>query len=293
MTVFNLGYRAYVTPKGGWFRPVLAITRRSFFTSIRWPCRAVLVTAAFPLFFKLLQVYSVGLAEDTSDLPKGMAQMLSRELNPWRFGDGLFFELISLEIFFVVLMLMVTGAGQIAEDFRTGALQIYFSRPIDQAQYVLGKLGAVVLFGLIVTLAPSIILFGACCAFAPDWSFLTENPFLPLKFTAFSLLVSAVLGAAVLALSALGRNGRMVGIAFAGGYFFSTLLGRVLPRIFQDPRWEVVHIGNALDAVGRSLFTAGPVVDSPPGLSRILVAGILVVSIFLFAKRVNPVEVVS
>jgi ABC-type transport system involved in multi-copper enzyme maturation permease subunit len=293
MTVFDLGYRPLETPKGGWLRPIISITRRSFATNVRWPFFAILVTASFPLFFKLLQVYSIGLTDDSSELPRDAVRMFSRVLAPYGYGDGIYFELISIEIFFVVILMMVTGAGQIAEDFRTGALQIYFSRPIDQAQYLLGKLGAVVLYGLTVTLAPCIVLFAACCAFAPDWSFLTGNPYLPLKFTAFSLLVSGVLGAAVLALSALGRNGRMVGIAFAGGYFFSTVLGRVLPKIFEDRRWEVVHIGNALDAVGRSFFTTGPEVHAPLGIARIIVIGVLVAALALFAKRVNPVEVVS
>ena len=48
------------------------------------------------------------------------------------------------------------------------------------------------------------------------------------------LLTSLVLGGLVLGLSSLGRRGWLVGLLFAGGYLFTSTLGRVLPEILGD-----------------------------------------------------------
>jgi len=188
--------------------------------------------------------------------------------------------------------MMLAGSGQIAEDLRTGALQIYFSKPITWFDYLLGKLGTVVAAGLMLTLLPGMILFVATLAFAPDLGFLIENPLLPLKIVAFSLLVSVVLGSLVLAFSSLGSRGRMVGVAFAGGYFFTMVLSRVLTAIFDDPRWEAVHIGKCLDAAGRTIFTEGPNVSAPPELAWGMLASLTLFSLVLLSRRVNAGEAV-
>jgi len=293
MPVYDLGYRPYEGPRSGRWARWWPISRRCLRASLRWPFVVVLILGSFPLLIRLLFAYATGMAARPGRASGPGAEILAGIVNPWGFGDGLFFELISYEIFWVVLLLVVAGAGQIAEDFRTGALQIYFAKPITQLDYVIGKLGTVVLAALMLTLAPSVLLFLGVAAFAPDWSFLAENPWLPLKVLGFSLLVATVLGSVVLALSSLGRRGRMVGITFAGGYFFSMVLGKVLPRIFRDPRWEAVHVGNCLDAAGRSLFAEGPAVDAPAGAAWVVLGILVVGSMLVFTRKVNAVEVVS
>jgi ABC-2 type transport system permease protein len=283
MPIFDQGYRPYEGERKTRGLRWWPITRACFRTSIGWPFFLVLVVGAFPLMFRLIEAYATGAG---STLIPGFRTR-------WGFGDGLFFELISAETFIVVLLLSVTGAGQISEDFRSGALQIYFSRPIRQTDYVLGKLGAVMLFAFLLTLAPGLILLAACAAFAPDFSFLTENPLLPLKIIAFSLVISLTLGSIVLALSSLGRRGRLVGLTFAGGYFFTMVLSKVLPKIFHDSRWEVVHLGRCLDAVGRTIFLEGSPVYAPPELAFGILASLTTLSLVLLARRVDAVEVVS
>ncbi|MHC4473640.1 MAG: hypothetical protein ACYS99_22100, partial [Planctomycetota bacterium] len=154
-------------------------------------------------------------------------------------------------------------------------------------------LGTVVAAASLLTLAPGLVLLIASLAFAPDWSFITENPLLPLKIVGFALLISIVLGSLVLAISSLGRRGRMVGVTFAGGYFLTMVLGRAMPRIMRDARWEVVHIGNCLDAAGRTLFNAGPKPSAPPDLSWGILCGLFFLCVLILARRVKTVEVVQ
>ena len=285
MPVFDQGYRVYEGPRKTRGFRWWPITRACFRASLRWPSFVVLVFGSFFLFYRIFMAYAAGTGAAVFPLP-GL-------LTGWGFGDGLFYQLLSYEIFPVVLMLAVVGSGQIADDFRSGALQIYFSRPIGQFDYVIGKLGAVVLFASLLTVLPGLILLIACAAFAPDWSFITENPLLPLKVLAFSLVICTVLGSLVLAISSLGNRSRLVGLTFAGGYFLSMVLGKVLPQIFRDPRWEVVHLGRCLDAVGRSFFSKGDPVYAPPELAWGICASLTLLSVIILSRRVDAVEVVS
>ncbi len=283
MPVFTQGYRPYEGPRRTPVLRFLPIARTSLAVSIRWPFFAVLVVASVPLFRKLFEAYAAGAG----------AALFPGVPMKWGFTDGLFYELVSQEIFPAVLLLLVTGAGQIADDFRSGALQIYFSKPIRPLDYLLGKLAAVTLSALFVTLGPVLVLLTACLAFAPDFSFLRDNPLLPLRAAAFALLVSLSLGAAVLAVSSLARSGRAVGLLFGGGYFLTMVLSRVLDRLFDDARYAAVHVGKCLDAAGLAFFVEGPTPPAPIDLSFGILGSLFSVSVLVLAFRASRVEVVG
>lgn len=298
MPVYDLGYRAYEGPvKGRLFR-WWPIAWRCFRTSIRWPFVVTAFLGSFFLFFRCLQAYAIGIASDPTQqmtrveakIAHGLQRMMADRFS---FDDGLFYSLLSDEIFFVVLILWVVGAGQIAEDFRTGALQIYFSKPISQLDYVLGKLGAVLLGAVCLTILPSVVLLLHVIAFAPDWTWLTENPWLPLKILAFSGVIGVVLGSLVLAISSFARSGRMAGITFFGLYIFSAVLGHVLPEIFSDPGWNAVYLGDCLDSAGHSIFPGSAIPDVDPGIAWLVLTGIVIASLLVFIRKVDAVEVVS
>ena len=280
MPVFDQGYRPYEGKlKSRVFR-WWPITRRCLGTVKKRPLIVALCVAAGPLLFHLVTVYGASLQAEKWNIKIQQG-----------FGDGLFFQLLSSQIFCTVLVLLVVGSGQIAEDIRTGALQIYFARPITHADYVLGKMGTVLAAAGLTTLVPGLILLVGCMLFAPDWTFLRQNPWLPLKITGFALLISFVLSALVLAFSSLGRRGRMVAVTFAGTYVFTMVLGKALPRMLHDWRWEVVHIGNCLDAVGRTLFNAGVTPSAPAGIAGAILGGLFLAGVIVLARRVRAVEV--
>jgi len=297
MPVYDLGYRAYEGRVRGRILRWWPIAWRCFRTSMRWPFYVATVIATIPLFVKLLQAYAIGLASDPSQLTKVEARIvraMQRGLpETFGYGDQLFYSLISNEIFFAVLILWVVGAGQIAEDFRTGALQIYFAKPITQLDYILGKLGTAILAAWWLTLVPSVLLFLTVAAFAPDWTWLTGNPWLPMKILAFSTLVGLVLGSLVLAISSFARSGRMAGLTFFGLYMFSAVLGHVLPEIFDDRAFKAVHFESCLDAAGHAIFPGSPVPEVSVTTALLVLTGVVLASLLAFIRKVEAVEVVS
>ena len=67
----------------------------------------------------------------------------------------------SLFVYSMILMVLsaTVGASIISRDVRHRALLMYFSRSITRADYLLGKFLALVLFLLLVTLGPGLLLF--------------------------------------------------------------------------------------------------------------------------------------
>jgi ABC-2 type transport system permease protein len=297
MPVYELGYRAYEGKLRSRLFRWWPIAWRCFRTSMRWPFIAVSIVGLIPLFIRLLQAYAIGIAADSTQLTRVEArivQVLQRGMGgTFEYGDQLFFSLISGEVLWAVLLLWFVGAGQIAEDFRTGALQIYFAKPITQLDYVLGKLGTVMLGAFWLTLLPGVILLLAVASFAPDWAFLTENPWLPLKILGFSCVIGFVFGSLVLAISSFARSGRMAGLTFFGLYIFSAVLGHVLPRIFNDQAWKAVYLKNCIDAVGHDFFPASPLPEVSPTTAWIVLGAVVIASFMVFVRKVEAVEVVS
>src|SRR2546423_7429004 len=59
---------------------------------------------------------------------------------------------------FVFLVTITLGAASIAADRRANALQIYLSKPLTRAEYILGKLSVLLAFLLFITWVPAILL---------------------------------------------------------------------------------------------------------------------------------------
>jgi len=125
---------------------------------------------------------------------------------------------------FAMLVVYHLGRNAIAEDLRTGALAVYFSRPVSFAQYLGGKWLAVALGVAGVTLAPGLVL--------AVFQALVGEQTGPLVFlrAALSLVVltallAAVEGAVVLAISSLAPRGRVAGIVWVLVFFLSAGLG--------------------------------------------------------------------
>jgi len=298
MPVYDMGYRAYEGRILGRTFRWWPIVWRCFRTSVRWPFIVAVVIGTIPLFLRLIQAYAIGLANDPTLGPASLEAKIARGLSralpeTFGYGDGLFFDLLSGEILPAVLVIWFVGAGQIAEDFRTGALQIYFARPITQLDYILGKLGAVMLAAFCLTLLPGVLLFLTVCAFAPDWTWLTGNPLLPLKILGFSTVIGLVLGSLVLAISSFARSGRMAGLTFFGLYIFSAVLGHVLPAIFDSQAWNAVYLKGCLDSVGHAIFVGSDLPEVSPSTAWIVLLGVVIASLLAFIRKVEAVEVVS
>ncbi|MBX7080559.1 MAG: ABC transporter permease [Nannocystaceae bacterium] len=123
---------------------------------------------------------------------------------------------IGVQLHATALLLAVAAAGLIAEDRRTRAFELYFSRPLRPIDYAIGKALVPLLLSFATLVLPLLGLFGLALGIAPH---VIADELWPLLLPGLlgAIACAAVLSATLLGASAVGERGRTVGVAFVLG----------------------------------------------------------------------------
>ncbi len=281
MPVYDQGYRRYEARhplRQVRFWPIVREALRGLFVR-----KAFLALAAFSwitFVVRLVQVYVVTQFPDAGRvLPV----------------DGrLFGQFLNQQGFFVLLLTVFAGAGLIANDLRSGAIVVYLSRPLTRRDYLLGKLGVLLVVQLLVTLAPALLLWLVAAALAPARFATWQLAWVPPAIVAQSLLMALSLGLACLAISALSRSTRLAGLSFFGLLMLLEAASSILRGVFGRPEWALLSLPAMLRAVGNALFG---VQERALELHWALALGVLLAvgagCLAVLRARVRAVEIVS
>ena len=106
-------------------------------------------------------------------------------------------------LFMLVMLMVVGGAGLIADDLRHNALQLYFSRPLEKRDYLAGKASVLVVLLLSLTLLPGLAFVLFKLLFSGSFSFIATYPWIMLSILAYSAAVTAFFCLYTLVLSSL------------------------------------------------------------------------------------------
>jgi hypothetical protein len=209
----------------------------------------------------------------------------------------LFFYLARMQWIFVFLACLLVGAGLISEDRRANALELYLSRPVTVAQYVLGKFLAIAFFVALVTLVPA--LLAVLAQLALSWNepgeigrLLLLLPRTLVAGCAYVLVPSlVVLGASSLALKA--RNAAVGFVAFL--LLLEGPVSNILTTVFrQDHFWLLSFRHNLGQVVAWLLGYADYAMPTVPvWQSALVLAGWCGLCLWLLLRRVRPVEIVA
>jgi hypothetical protein len=120
---------------------------------------------------------------------------------------------LGVQLHVTALLLAVVAGGLIAEDRRTRAFELYFSRPLGVLDYAIGKGLVAVALPLATIFAPFVALWLLAVGIAPD-DLASELWRLLLPGLCAALLCVALLASTLLGASALGERGRTVGVAY-------------------------------------------------------------------------------
>ena len=196
-------------------------------------------------------------------------------------------------LFFMMLMIMVGGgAGLIADDLRHNALPLYFSRPIRQWDYIGGKGAALALFLLLLTLAPGIVFLLLKLIFSGSAKILSDFPWLPFSFLAWSVFVSAFFSLFTLLLSSLGRNRRFASILILAAYFLSDVFFGIFYAIFREPAFCLVSIQRNLRQASAAFLGAKPPMEVPGIYSILILAAIMAAAVLVLRRKIRGTEVI-
>ncbi|MFT7617863.1 MAG: ABC-2 type transport system permease protein [Planctomycetota bacterium] len=151
---------------------------------------------------------------------------------------GLFFLLLWPQSFIVMFVASAVGAGLIAQDIRSNALEIYLTKPITPLDYILGKLSVVSVFILFTTFLPAMIVFGVAAA---SWQgfFGVAWPVIPLLF-GVCLIASVVNGIVILGLSSLAKSARYATVIWFAIGFISSASASFLRIFTEENLWNFV-----------------------------------------------------
>ncbi len=161
-----------------------------------------------------------------------------------------------IQMFFAMLMVFFIGRGAVGEDLRTGALSVYFSRPVSFMQYLAGKWLAVGVGVLGVTLLPGVVLAIFRWLAEPDAGVLDFLVWVG-SLLLLSGLLSLCMGWVVLAVSALSGRARAAGIVWVVLFFVSFAIGEGLYNATGIYELNALGFGQASEQLAKSLLDGG------------------------------------
>ena len=204
----------------------------------------------------------------------------------------LFRRFLDSQDIFLFFVAVYAGSGSIANDRRANALQLYLSRPLTRAEYVFGKLLILMLFLLLVSWVPAMLLLVVQVLFAGNLTFIFENLFLLPAITVLSFIQALAISSVVLALSSLSPNSRFVGILYAALVFLTQAAYNTLWLTTRDSTWSWISFSADLAQIGDAIFRIPPRYATPLPISFLVVAAVIGLSAVVLERRVRGVEAV-
>ncbi|MHC5039364.1 MAG: ABC transporter permease subunit, partial [Planctomycetota bacterium] len=260
MPIFEKGYRRWEGVLRGRFFRWVTIARMGIRLTWKgkWVRRFVMI-AWLPLLYFGLVFFAVGQMTDVGNLDSAQRmwqfQMLrglfSKTVmeqfiqDPQSFRPLIWSLLIHLfmhytQIFCVMIVVAIVGPKLVSEDLKSRALSLYFSKPLTRVDYVAGKLAVVAFWIGMVTLAPSLTLYGVSILFSPSISTLVQTFGVVPKIFLYSALLMIGCSTIMLALSACTPNSRFLGFIWAGFWVMTSVASRILSVTLFPPYYRNV-----------------------------------------------------
>jgi ABC-type transport system involved in multi-copper enzyme maturation permease subunit len=204
---------------------------------------------------------------------------------------------IGVQMLACTFLLAMVAAGLVAEDRRTGAMELYFSRPLRRRDYILGKLLAAGLVPAATLVVPYVLLWLFVVGMAPPHA---AAPLWGLLLPGLlgAVVAAMVLTATILGLSAVGERGRTVGVIYVVGMLILSSMGDALSDQGQawagylSPMRNVQTLTDAvLDAGGSGLLlgmlTSRPETNPSVAVAVACLVGLTALGLLLLVWRVR------
>jgi ABC-type transport system involved in multi-copper enzyme maturation permease subunit len=204
---------------------------------------------------------------------------------------------IGVQMLACAFLLAMVAAGLVAEDRRTGAMELYFSRPLRRRDYVLGKVLAAGLVPTATLVVPFVLLWILAVGMAPPHA---STPLLGLLLPGLlgAVVGAVVLTATILGLSAMGERGRTVGVIYVVGLLIlssvgdeSSTHGRAWAG-YLSPLRNVQTVADAVldagsDGLLLGMLTSRPEANPSVAISVACLAGLTLLGLFALVWRVR------
>jgi ABC-2 type transport system permease protein len=285
MAVYRRTYTSYsgaLTPAWSRWRVLFRYSRSHLF-------RSKLQTALFVLcfFYPLLCLFSIYLVHNLSFLEKlgtAAGQLVTID-------NRFFFYFVNVQGVLAFVLTAFTGPGLISPDIANGALPLYFCRPFNRAEYVLGKTSVLAILLSEITWIPGLILFAVQASLAGTawtWDHL---------WIAGSLVLScwiwiAILSLLAMALSAWVKWRIVAGALLLAVLFFGAGFAQAVNAVLRTQQGHFIDVVYLMSTVWRGLFRIADqqVISSAEACVALL--AFCAVCLALLVRKVRAYEVV-
>jgi ABC-2 type transport system permease protein len=250
MPIFDQGYQHWKGALSSHAWRWLAITRQGLRGQLKGSIsiiRILLLLAWMPALVLVVVLALWGMFEQGSQtvisllqpiLPPGIASDPHAYRHAlWTIAYSIFFK---VEIFYIMLLVVISGPNLISRDLRFNALPLYFSRPLTRWDYFLGKLGVIAAIVAAVAVVPAAAAYVLGVCFSLDLSVIRDTWRLLPGCILYGLVIVVSAGTIMLALSSLSRRSLYVGIAWFGLWVISSAVAGVLGGIQQQTLYQTI-----------------------------------------------------
>ncbi|MCA9035416.1 MAG: hypothetical protein KDA91_09805 [Planctomycetaceae bacterium] len=124
------------------------------------------------------------------------------------------------QAFIMIPIIGLIAPPLISQDVRSRAFLLYFSRPLTQFQYLLGKLATILLYTTLVTLVPGLLLYTVGVLLSPGIGIVMHTWDIPLRVFAASAVITIPSAILALTFSSLTTESRYASFAWFAIWIF-------------------------------------------------------------------------
>lgn len=190
----------------------------------------------------------------------------------------------------IPLYVGTVGAPLVSNDLRTNALYVYLAKPMRRIDYIAGKLTTILLWGLPVTLLPSLVVWASAISSSNEQLQLSHPGEILLELALVQFFILVVLGLVAVALSSLTKRWQVAFMGFLGLNFVLQIVQNVMAQGTRKPEWTYLSLSGNFINFAERVFER-PV--RPPGweTSLLLLVAVAAVALGVFLWRILKLEV--
>ncbi len=265
--IADLSYRHYDgpldSPQLRWWAIAKSTMRIAFKKKSMWVFMALSAWYYLAMIFVLFFIDQVVSQRSTPGQPNPMSTFFAQIVWKDQFMHGLSYGQINY-----LAIILILGAGSIANDNRANALLVYLSKPMTKLDYLMGKWVGIFLPVLLAMSIPSLIFYFYGAMSYREQGFLSQDPWLIVKLLTIYPLCAAFHASMIVGFSSLFSQGRLAGAAYAGFYFLSNFFTHLMGLTF------IAMSGSSLGRAQNFKPATGGTADLVQSLSYLSIDGL-------------------
>ena len=289
MPIYDQTYRSYDGTARRRFRWWAMVKQELRVLFRQRPFVYLLIVAMMHFFLRVFQVIAVDIIMTNPNNPLAISL---RGIAFLTIDAKMFLEFVRMQALLVFIVSLFAGAGMICDDFRNNLMEIYFSKPLNWRDYVLGKTMTLAAIGLVMTAAPGIFLVVLHNLLAPSLRTLGNTYWLPVPILLFSLVVVLPCALGVLAGSALFKSQRYAAIAVFMVLFGNNIVAVLLSEFLHKRSFLALGLPMSINRVGEFLFAQRRAMfELHWGWSALFITAVCAAALWIVCRCVRRAEI--